>query len=63
VSGKGEVAAAADVFGGQRLRVGGPVHLDTLTVLHGYAGCQGAQKVSEVRARGRARGGVWRGGG
>lgn len=48
--GKGDIAAVTDVFGGQRLRVGGPVHMDTLTVLHGYAGCQGAQKVSEVRA-------------
>jgi hypothetical protein len=57
VSAKGDVAAVADVFGGQRLRVGGPVHLDTLTVLHGYAGCQGAQKVSEVRgAAGRGGG-------
>jgi hypothetical protein len=45
----GAVAGVADVLGGQRLGVGGPVHRDTLTVLHGYSGCQGAQKVVEVR--------------
>lgn len=49
-SSKGAVARVADVFGSQRLRVGGPVHLETLTVLHGYSGCAGAQKVIDVSA-------------
>jgi putative AlgH/UPF0301 family transcriptional regulator len=43
------VAGVADVFGGSRLRVGGPVHPETLTALHGYGGCAGAQKIVEVR--------------
>lgn len=41
------IASVADVFGAEQLRVGGPVHLDSLTVLHGYGGCQGAQKIVE----------------
>ncbi|GBG00045.1 hypothetical protein Rsub_12870 [Raphidocelis subcapitata] len=46
----GAVAGVADVFGGSRLRVGGPVHPETLTALHGYGGCAGAQKICEVGA-------------
>lgn len=42
--------AVADAFGAERLRVGGPVHPETLTVLHGYGGVAGAQKIVEVRA-------------
>lgn len=36
-----------DAFGTQRLQLGGPVHMDTLTVLHAYAGLSGARQVSE----------------
>jgi hypothetical protein len=37
-----------DTFGSQRLQLGGPVHMETLTLLHAFAGLSGAQKVSEV---------------
>lgn len=36
-----------DTFGSQRLQLGGPVHMETLTLLHAFAGLSGAQKVSE----------------
>ncbi|KAF6259946.1 hypothetical protein COO60DRAFT_947191 [Scenedesmus sp. NREL 46B-D3] len=36
-----------DTFGSQRLQLGGPVHMETLTLLHAFAGLGGAQKVSE----------------
>jgi putative AlgH/UPF0301 family transcriptional regulator len=38
-------ALVASVFGGRRLALGGPVHGDTLTALHRYAGLQGAREV------------------
>lgn len=38
-----------DTFGSQRLQLGGPVHMETLTLLHAFGGVSGAQKVSEVR--------------
>jgi putative AlgH/UPF0301 family transcriptional regulator len=36
-----------EVFGSQRLQLGGPVHEETLTLLHAFSGLAGAQKVSE----------------
>jgi hypothetical protein len=42
-------AGILDTFGSQRLQLGGPVHMETLTLLHAFAGLSGAQKVSEVR--------------
>eukprot|EP00878_Enallax_costatus_P023662 GHUV01025185.1.p1 GENE.GHUV01025185.1~~GHUV01025185.1.p1 ORF type:complete len:222 (+),score=68.21 GHUV01025185.1:865-1530(+) len=36
-----------DVFGSQRLQLGGPVHMETLTLLHAFSGLAGAQKVTE----------------
>lgn len=41
-------AGILDVFGAQRLQLGGPVHMETLTLLHGFSGLAGGQKVSEV---------------
>jgi hypothetical protein len=43
-------AGILDTFGSQRLQLGGPVHMETLTLLHAFAGLSGAQKVSEVRS-------------
>jgi hypothetical protein len=46
-------AGILDTFGSQRLQLGGPVHMETLTLLHAFAGLSGAQKVSEVSNRRR----------
>ncbi len=36
------------MFGSQQLQLGGPVHMETLTLLHAFSGLAGAQKVTEV---------------
>lgn len=43
-------AGIVDVFGSQQLQLGGPVHMETLTLLHAFSGLAGAQKVTEVCA-------------
>ncbi|KAG1664380.1 hypothetical protein FOA52_004713 [Chlamydomonas sp. UWO 241] len=36
-----------DAFGMQRLQIGGPVHMDHITVLHRYMGLPGAREIGE----------------